>query len=56
MRRTYENDSKLIDYPEDMEILVVDKRSKWRASSSKANRRQRRYKKRIALQILRENI
>tara|TARA_B100000989_G_scaffold296524_1_gene279939 strand:- start:602 stop:772 length:171 start_codon:yes stop_codon:yes gene_type:complete len=56
MRRTYENDLKYIDSPEDIEILVIDKRSGWRASPSKANRRQRRYKKRIAYQIFRENI
>ena len=56
MRRTYENDFKFIDSPEDIEILVIDKRSDWRASPSKAKRRQRRYKKRIAHQILRENI
>ena len=56
MRRTYENDFKFIDSPEDIEILVIDKRCNWRASPSKAKRRQRRYKKRIAHQILREII
>ena len=56
MKRTYENDLEYIDSPEDIETLVVDKRSNWRASPSKAKRRQRRYKKRIAHQILRENI
>ena len=56
MRRTYENDLKFIDSPEDLEILVIDKRSDWRASPSKAKRRQRRYKKRITHQILRESI
>ena len=55
MRRTYENDLKYMDYPEDIETLVIDKRSDWRASPSRANRRQRRYKKRITYQIFREN-
>ena len=56
MKRTYENDLKYIVSPEDLETLVIDKRSGWRASPSKAKRRQRRYKKRITHQIFRENI
>ena len=44
-RRTYENDADRIEFASDLEKLVKDKRENWRANSSKANQRQRRYKK-----------
>ena len=46
-KRTYENNANKIEFVNDLEELVVDKRERWRANSSKANQRQRRYKKRL---------
>ena len=51
-RRTYENDADRIDLASDLEKLVKDKRENWRANSSKANQRQRRYKKRLTKRLL----
>ena len=45
-RRTYEADAEHIETADDLDDLVQDKRENWRANSSKARRRQRRYKKR----------
>ena len=52
MKRTYENDADMIDTAKDLEDIVVDKRVTWRASSSKARRRQRRYKNRLTKELL----
>tara|TARA_A100001015_G_C14701347_1_gene598419 strand:- start:184 stop:345 length:162 start_codon:yes stop_codon:yes gene_type:complete len=46
-KRTYEKNAFQVEIADDLEILVNDKRSSWRASPSKARRRQRRYKNRI---------
>ena len=51
-RRTYENDADRIEFASDLEKLVKDKRENWRANSSKANQRQRRYKKRLTKHLL----
>ena len=51
-KRTYENDANIIETAEDLEDIVVDKRVTWRASSSKARRRQRRYKNRLTKELL----
>ena len=51
-KRTYENSAYQVTQAADIEKLVNDKREHWRASSSKANQRQRRYKKRITKQLL----
>ena len=51
-KRTYENNARLIDYAEDLEFLVRDKRETWRANPSKAIRRQRRYKNRLTNMLL----
>ena len=51
-RRTYENDADRIEFASDLEKLVKDKRENWRANSSKANQRQRRYKKRLTKRLL----
>ena len=51
-KRTYENSAYQVTQASDIEKLVNDKREHWRASSSKANQRQRRYKKRITKQLL----
>ena len=47
IKRTYEKDSKQIEIADDLEEIVKDKRSNWRANKAKSNRRQRRYKKRL---------
>ena len=51
-KRTYENNAIQIEIADDLETLVSDKRLGWRASPSKARRRQRRYKNRIINAIL----
>ena len=51
-KRTYENSAYQVSKATDIEYLVYDKREFWRASTSKANQRQRRYKKRITKQLL----
>jgi len=45
--RTYEGNIDDIESVVDIDILVKDKRERFRANSKKANQRQRRYKKRI---------
>ena len=52
-RRTYEVDAEHIETADDLDDLVHDKREGWRANSSKARRRQRRYKKRLTNDLLR---
>ena len=54
-KRTYENSANQVSNATDLEILVTDKREHWRANTSKANQRQRRYKKRITKQLIRIN-
>jgi len=51
-KRTYEKNGLKIEIARDLDDLVVDKRESWRANSSKANQRQRRYKKRLTKQII----
>ena len=51
-RRTYEADAEQIETADDLDDLVQDKREGWRANSSKARRRQRRYKKRLINELL----
>ena len=55
-KRTYERDAILIERADDLENIVKDKREIWRANISKANRRQRRYKKRLINKILKYDI
>ena len=55
-KRTYERDAVLIERADDLEHIVNDKREIWRANISKANRRQRRYKKRLINKILKYDI
>ena len=52
VRRTYEGNAKFIDEANDLDSYVVDKRINWRASPSKAIRRNRRYQKRLISHIL----
>ena len=51
-KRTYENSAVQIEIADDLETLVSDKRLGWRASPSKARRRQRRYENRMINEIL----
>ena len=51
-RRTYEADAEYIETADDLDDLVQDKREGWRANSSKARRRQRRYKKRLTHELI----
>ena len=50
-KRTYENNAIQIEIADDLETMVRDKRLGWRASPSKARRRQRRYKNRMINEI-----
>lgn len=54
--RTYERDAALIERADDLEDIVKDKREIWRSSPSKANRRQRRYKKRLINELLKYDV
>ena len=51
--RTYEADAEHVETADDLDELVHDKREGGRANSSKARRRQRRYKKRLTNELLR---
>lgn len=51
-KRTYERDAIFIENADDLENIVNDKRSCWRSNPSKANRRQRRYKKRLINELV----
>ena len=53
--RTYEADAEYIETADDLDDLVQDKREGWRANSSKARRRQRRYKKRLTHELIRND-
>jgi len=55
VRRTYESDATKIESVDDLDELVADKREAWRATSDKARRRQRRYKKRLTNRLLRQD-
>ena len=52
VRRTYESDATKIKDVDDLDDLVADKREAWRATSDKARRRQRRYKKRLTNRLV----
>ena len=55
VRRTYESDATKIEDVDDLDDLVADKREAWRATSDKARRRQRRYKKRLTNRLVRQD-
>ena len=55
VRRTYETDADKIEYVDDLDDLVADKREAWRATSDNARRRQRRYKKRLTNRLVRQD-
>ena len=54
-KRTYEKDAVFIEQADDLEDLVKDKRLNRRSSPSKAIRRQRRYKKRLINELLKND-
>lgn len=51
-RRPYEADAKGIETAEDFNDLFQDKRESWRADFSKTRGRHRRYKKRVANDLI----
>ena len=55
VRRTYEIDADKIEYVDDLDDLVTDKREAWRATTDNARRRQRRYKKRLTNRLVRQD-
>ena len=55
VRRIYESDAVKIESVDDIDELVADKREAWRATSDKARRRQRRYKKRLTNSLIRQS-
>ena len=55
VRRTYETDATRIESVDDLDDLVDDKREAWRATSDKARRRQRRYKRRLTNRLVRQD-
>jgi hypothetical protein len=46
-RRTHIEDIQQVDFADELEDVVQDKRAGWRANAAKARRRQRRYKNRL---------
>ena len=44
-KRTYKNSAHQVSNATDLEMLVTDKREHWKPTLSKANQRQRRYKR-----------
>ena len=55
VRRTYESDATKIEDVDDLDDLVADKREAWRATSDRARRRQRRYKKRLTNRLVKQD-
>ena len=55
VRRTYESDATKIEDVDDLDDLLADKREAWRATSDKARRRQRRYKKRLTNRLVKRD-
>jgi hypothetical protein len=53
-KRTSPRDSRKVEDASDLDDIVTDKRSGWRATPAKARRRQRRYKKRLIDELTRQ--
>ncbi|MCF4010614.1 hypothetical protein [Rheinheimera sp. UJ63] len=51
-KRTSPRDAKRVITADDVDDIVSDKRSNWRASAAKARRRQRRYKRLLTQELL----
>ena len=52
-RRVFEEDAQRIETADDLNDVVQDKREGWIANSSKAGRRQRRYKEYLTSEFIR---
>lgn len=52
-KRTTPSDAEGVSVADDMQRIVKDKREGWRASSTKARRRQRRYTKLLVEHLMR---
>ncbi len=52
--RTYEINGLAIEFPSDLEEIVKDKRERFRSTFVKSKQRQRRYKKRLIKQLLKQ--
>jgi hypothetical protein len=53
-KRTSPNDAALVIDSADLDVIVVDKRERWRASDAKARRRQRRYKQLLTRELVKQ--
>ena len=51
-KRIYDKDVNKVEIAQDLEELVKDKREIWRADDARALQMQRRYKKRLTKEIL----
>jgi len=54
-KRTYESDAQYVETVDDLDDIVQDKREGWRQTNSKARRRQRRYKKRLTHELVKQH-
>jgi len=53
-KRTSPKDAVNVIFADDIDEVVVDKRSQWRANAAKARRRQRRYKRLLTQEIFQD--
>ena len=53
-KRTSPNDAARVTVADDLDEIVVDKREGWRASDAKARRRQRRYKRLLVRELIKQ--
>ena len=51
-KRTYEKDAEFVDYTDDLEYLVKDKRECWRANPSKVARKTKKISKQVSQQSI----
>lgn len=51
-KRTSLLDAQEVEYANDLDNIVSDKRAGWRANAAKARRRQRRYKRMLTTELL----
>lgn len=51
-KRTSLLDAQEVEYADDLDNIVSDKRAGWRANAAKARRRQRRYKRMLTTELL----
>lgn len=51
-KRTSLLDAQEVEYADDLDNIVSDKRAGWRANAAKVRRRQRRYKRMLTTELL----